>query len=369
MSDTAQNPGPAPLITALCIGREAFDRFGRILRHLVVGLVDQAVNVQLIGSDARIETLGMGPVKTVTHKPIVWPVGYRRIVQVAEMVSAQPPTTVHALSAESYRLAAALADAFDADLVFQVTAQADCEGVAQVGSDRVGKFLAFSDPLRTALETQLGIASDRIALVRPGLLASKSVACYSGNDEVPTLVCTSPFTRSSGVERLIEALRLLRDRGCEPFVFLLGEGPKESALRRAVKDADLSPRVTFAHPAGDYVHAMRGADIFVRPSEDRAFVADGLLAMGAGLAVVTLPSVASDCFRDGETAIVCAKASAECLAEAIERLYRDRNFARGLATAAAAYVREHHAMSGMAERTAQAYRELALSRATFRIEE
>ncbi len=87
--------------------------------------------------------------------------------------------------------------------------------------------------------------------------------------------------------------------------------------------------------------------------------------MGAGMAVVTCPSPVFDFFRHGETAVVCEKAKAQSLAAAIEQLLTDRAFAQRIATAGMKYVREHHAMSSMAEGTADAYRKLALARATF----
>jgi len=114
---------------------------------------------------------------------------------------------------------------------------------------------------------------------------------------------------------------------------------------------------------------MNSADIFVRPSMDTAIVADVLHAMGAGMAVVSVVSEICDHLRHGETAILCEKPTAELLAGALERLIVDRAEAQRLAASAMDYVRTHHPVSGMAAQTADAYRKLALARATFPIKE
>jgi glycosyltransferase involved in cell wall biosynthesis len=292
---------------------------------------------------------------------------------------------VHALSGASYRVAGAVAEAFDADLVLQVTSLADCDAIGSSMWDRLSppqaepndklespphiRFLVFTQPLLTVLEEQLKIPVERVDLVRPGVLASQNVACFADPERTVTILCTSALERGSGVDSLIGAVDILRNRGCDLLLFLLGRGRQEPSLRSMVHDRRLSSCVTMARPAGDLARAMHGADIFVRPSVDTAFSDDGLLAMGAGMAVVTLPSSVCDYYRGNETAVVCDKPTAESLAGVIEGLLNDRAEARRIAAAGMEYVRAHHAVSSMAQHTADAYRKLALARATFPIRE
>lgn len=350
---------------ALCVDAEALDRFGRVLRNLLVGLVDQAVNVRLLSCDPRIDTLTLGPVQTLVHKRLTWPIAGRRIEELLGALSTHPPRVVHAMSRLSYGVANTVAEAFDADLVLQATSRADCDAIAQRSGQRVGRILAFTQPLRTVLEEQVNIASELVELVRPGVLASQHIACFTDPNRVPTLLCLSPLERGSGVDRLIEAVAILQKRDHSLMLFVLGQGSWEHALRREIHERRLSACVTLAHPAGDLSQAMHSADVFVRPRTDTAFTENSLQAMGAGMAVVTCPSPVFDFFRHRETALVCEKPKAESLAAAIEQLLTDRAFAQRIATAGMEYVREHHAMSRMAERTADVYRKLALARATF----
>ncbi|MBU0718273.1 MAG: glycosyltransferase family 4 protein [Planctomycetes bacterium] len=369
MSDELDTPSGLSLTVVLCVDQDSFDRFGMVLRRLTVGLVDEAIPLRVVSSDDRAEKLTLGLVQTFIHEPITWPWSERRIRRVLEMLAPHHPTIVHALSSKSYRLAGAMASAYDADLILQVTSVADCDEIVRTRDQRVGAFLTFSEPLVKMLEEQGKVPPEHIELIRPGILAVKKVACFAHADRVPTVLCTSRLERHTGVDRLIEAAAMLRDRGREVLVFLLGAGSQEDTLRRMVRDRHLAAYVTFSHPLGDLMQAFQSADVFVRPSADNAFTVDALAAMGVGAAVVSLPSVVCDHLRAEETAVICEGQTAGDLAEAIESLLADPEYARMLAARGQEYVRTHHAMSGMAQRTAEVYRKLALARATFRIKE
>ena len=269
----------------------------------------------------------------------------------------------------SFRLAAALAESFDADYVAHVSAVADCDALAEQDVGQLNAVQAVSEPLVSALETQLRIASDKVSLVRLGVKASTEVACYAHPERTPSILCTSAFERNRGVNHLIEAIGLLRDRGHTALAFLLGRGSSEKQLRKMVAERKLGPWITFANPMGGLVEAMQSADIFVRPSVHTVVSAYPLQAMGAGMAVVTFASGVCDHFRHNETAIVCSEPTPKSLADGIEVLLANKQQAREMATRGVAYVREHHSMSGMAERTSALYRQLALARATFPIRE
>lgn len=369
MAVAKEQPSRHSVNAVLCVGRDAFDRFHGVFRHLLVGLIDQAVGVRILSDYARVQTLSLGPVQMVCHEPIVWPFRNRRIEQVLDAVSVQPPTTVHATSRTTYPLARAIADAYEADLFLQVNSLADCEALRRRGVERVGGFFAVSQPLATALTDQLHVPVADIVLIRPGVLAAQEPACFADPDRMPSILCLSGFERDSGVERLIEATDLLRKRDRTFMVFLLGRGPTESAIRRMIRERKLAGWVTIARPGGDLSDAMHAADLFVRPSADTILSVASVEAMGAGLACVSVPAGVGDHFRDGETALVSPDLSAKSLADAIERLLMDRDLAQRLAVGGMEYVRAHHAVSTMAQLTADAYRRLALSRATFSIQE
>ncbi len=369
VSDTMEKQDSLPIRVALCIDRDALDRFGRVLRHLLVGLIDQAVHVRILSSDPRVETLSLGPVQAVLHERMVWPVARRRLDRLLDALSQQPPTIVQPMSSFSYAVADRVAEAFDADLVLQVTSLADCEAVAELKARPVGQFLAPGRSLVRVLVDQLKIPAERVELIRPGVLAEKRIACFADPHHTATILNMSALQRNSGVDQLIEAIDLLRKRGHAMMLFLLGRGHRESAVRRLIRERKLSSIVTLAHPHGDLTQALHNADIFVRPSADTTYTADSLQAMGAGMAVVSGLNTVCDNLRGGETAVICDKLTATSLADAIEGLLTDRAGAQRIAKSGMEYVRTHHSVSGEAQRMADVYRRLALARTTLSITE
>lgn len=356
-----------PLTAVICVDHDAFDRMAPVLRHLAVGLVDQAVDVRVITSDPRLESLALGPLQTLLHQPIIWPFSRQRLEAVFDALQSRPPTTVHAVSGGSYRIAREIAAVFDSDLILQATSLMDCEAAMHIENRHADAFIAMSQPLLELLERSEEAIGGRISLVRPGVLASSEIACFASSETVPAILCTSPWEPAAGVALLLQAAHLLH-RQDEPFMlFLWGRGSHEGALRKFVRETRLSPRVIFADPLGDAANAMYDTDVFVNTSADSAFTVDGLQAMGAGVATVTYASTVYDYFRHGETALVCDPPTAESLAGALRTLIADRTYARTLATSARDYVRSHHSMSAMAVATAAIYRKAAMTHATFSI--
>lgn len=366
MSKSPDPSTPPPIVAALCIDGASIERFGSVLRRLTVGLVDQAIQVRVVSTDPRVEALSFGPVRAQVRPLIRWPLRKRRLEELAESLSQPPQTTiVHALAYESYEVAFELARLLEADLVIQVTSVADCDELLEFDAPSVPRFLVSSEALATMLEKQCNIVREAITLVRPGILIEEQAACFANDKRAPTIVCTSPFERGSGVDILIEAIHLLRQRGISLITFLMGQGSIESDLRRRVHERNLSACVVFARPLGGHEAALHHADMFVRPSADAAFSIEVLQAMAAGLVVVTFATDICDYVRDGETSVVCDARTPEAMARAIEVLIQDRASARRIATSAMAYLKTRHSISTMAERTAEAYRELALRRSTF----
>lgn len=362
----AMESSRAPNVGAvICVESEALDRFGPVLRHLFVGLVEQAVPLRLVSSDPRIQALCLGPVQAVLYPSLHWPTAGRRIERMLDALSPQPPTVVHAMSRASYRLATMIADEFDADLILEASSLTDCDAAYAGPRETPARYHAVSQALASILENQVRVASEFIEVIPPGVPVSSRVACFSQPHRVPTLLCTSRLARGSGIDRLIGVMELLTGRGHEVQLFLLADGPSESALRRQVRARDLSGCVTFAPRLDDLTPALLGADIFIRPSQDAEFSADSLQAMAAGVAVIAQINSACDHLRPGETAMVCSNTTAEALAELVEAFLRDRSEAGRIAASGMEYVRRHHGVSAMAERTASAYRKLALTGTTF----
>lgn len=339
-------------------------RFGRVLRHLVVGLIDQAVQVRLVSSDERIERFRLGPTEVVYHHPVRWPSRRRRTQEVISDLSVSPPTIVHALSSDGLQLASEVAQAVDADLVLTVSAIHDVEALETIESNRVSMLLPTSDKLAKLIAEGPFADTSRLQVVRPGILARKEPTCFVDDKRTTSIVSTAPLETWAGAAGLVESIGILRERGRDVHLFLLGSGSQESALRRIARERDLLADITMAQSAGDSAVTMIGADIFVEPFAPQAFAADALEAMAAGMAVVAVPDKINDHFKPEETCFSCANAKPETLATVIESVIAHPEAALKVAASAEAHVRTHHSVSAMAERTADLYRSLVIARST-----
>jgi len=365
----AEKSDEAPVDVALCIDGEVYSRLWNVIRHLCVGLVDLTARVRLLSSSRAAEALTLGPIQLIIHQDLVWPLRRQRTEQIIEVLSARPPTVVHAISRGSFRVAQSVAQAFDIELVLQVTAAKDVKALDRVDGQRVQHVVAASRPLVDLVERSGRVRPEAVSLIRPGALRSEQPTCFRQPGARATLLCTTDFEEHSGVDELIRAVRILRDRGYELLTFLLGQGRRERKLRELAQAQKVSPWITFARPKADLVSIMSGADIFVRPAAEWAINCNSLLAMATGTVVVTCSGGVTDHCLDGRTAIVCSEPDPESLADGIERLLRDHTYARTLASAGIAHIKEYHPLSTMAEQTLALYQRLALRRKTFAIQE
>ncbi len=353
-----------PVEAVLCIDRPVYSRLWEVIRHLCVGLVDSNARLRLLSSCREVESLTLGPIRTMLHAEPNWPFHRQRLRQIVDALSDQKPTVVHALSGGTYPFGQALARAFDVDLVVHVTAVDDVRALPRLGGRGVQHVVAASGPLRDLVCRDRTTAAEAVSLIRPGMLRSDSPTCFARAGNVPTLQCTAELAPGSGAEQLLHAVRILVDRGYEFLAFFAGGGGAESELRKLVRRQKISPAVTFARPREDTGNVLSGADIWVCPAPELAITSRSLQAMATGTAVVTCAGGVTDHCIDGHTAVVCPHGEPKALADGIERLLADREYALALAVAGMAHMKEHHAVSTMAEQVMNLYQQLRFRRRT-----
>ncbi len=361
------DPNQRPIHVAICIDSSVYSRYRAVLRHLCVGLSDLIAGIRIVTPTKEATALNLGPVQAVIHEEIRWPFRKQRTKDIIAKLSSKPPTIIHAMSAGSYGNSESLANAFDIEIVYQVTAYEDVFALAESQFTGMKHVICASEPLREACLSQCRLSPEDVTLVRPGVVCAKEPTCYRVADRVPTILATASFEPDSGVDQLIRAIALVKGKNHEMLAFLLGRGPEEDQLRQVAARLNLSSSVIFAQPEGDILQAMVGADIFVIPSAEKSISARSLQAMGQGMAVIAVDGGVSDAYLADETAIVARAATAPDLAAAIERLLIDRDFARRIAANAIAHMKDRHTMSRMADQTAEIYHKLVLRKTTLKM--
>ncbi len=150
-----------------------------------------------------------------------------------------------------------------------------------------------------------------------------------------------------GLMYLIEAVRLLRERGLAVSLEIIGEGPLRASLEQQVKTAGLSDSVMLrgAQPQAEVQRALEWTAMLVLPS---IVTTDGTMegvpvslmeAMASGVPIVaTRTGAISELVQNCVTGLLVEPRNASALADAIAQLLDDRMFGQRLADAARDHV-------------------------------
>ena len=185
-----------------------------------------------------------------------------------------------------------------------------------------------------------------------------------GDHDPPRVLYVGLLTPRKGLLDLLEASRLLRERGVPHEMWLLGgtpdEGPAAEAEVRAALDGSeklLGTRAPEQMPA-----EFAAADLFCLPSWWEAMPLSVLEAMAAGLPVVaTDVGDVGRAIADGVTGYVVPVRNPEKLADALEPLLVDREQRRRMGAAGRARVVQMFSGEVTAASVSALYRELASS--------
>lgn len=208
-------------------------------------------------------------------------------------------------------------------------------------------------------------AWDRLAVVRCGVDAGRFVPATNGDRPVRAqgdplrVLCVGRLVPEKGQTLLVDAVALLRDRGVDAELTLVGDGPDRAALERRRDELGLGPRVRLAGAVGQdrILDEYRAADVFCLPSFAEGIPVVLMEALSCGLPVVTTNITGVfELVRDGESGFLVAPGRAEALADALERLSRDRDAAAAMGLAGRARVVDEFRLDRAAEELARRFR-------------
>jgi glycosyltransferase involved in cell wall biosynthesis len=210
--------------------------------------------------------------------------------------------------------------------------------------------VTISEFNRRLLADACGAATaEKIHVVRCGV----DVAAFAPGarivPEVPTFVCVASLREYKGHAVLLDAVAILRARGSNVRVVLVGNGELRAALEARVAREGLGDRVelrgALAHQ--EIPAVLRASTAMVLPSvTSRDGQMEGIPvalmeAMATGVPVIaTRLSGIPELVRDGETGLLVPERDPAALAAAMERLAADPALGVRLAGAARSVVRE-----------------------------
>jgi glycosyltransferase involved in cell wall biosynthesis len=140
------------------------------------------------------------------------------------------------------------------------------------------------------------------------------------------------LSREKGVSYLIQAVQRLKQRGCNVFSVVVGDGPLASELRAETRQRDVEDRVRFAGYQSAVASWVRASDALVLPSlsEGLPMVLAEAMALGTP-AIATRVGGIPEIIRHGETGWLIPARSPDALCDTICQMMDAPQLRRGVA--------------------------------------
>ena len=227
---------------------------------------------------------------------------------------------------------------------------------------RAGDWVVVQNPEDRAALVRLGIAPDRIALIRgSGVDAARYAPLPDPEGVTITVALVSRMLRDKGVLEAVAAIRLLRARG-QPIELLLA-GPTDPDNRNSLSPELLTsltaePGVAWLGPVADVREVWRRAAIAVLPTTYGEGVPKALLEAAACARAIVATDVPGcrEIVRPEETGMLVAAHDIEALAAAIAGLARDPGRRRAMGRAGRALIERAFTEDIVARETLALYR-------------
>lgn len=205
---------------------------------------------------------------------------------------------------------------------------------------------------------EYGFQAERIRVVPLAVLPifSKIKTSYSSSGRLE-LIYTGNWGHWKGVDDLIDSVEILKERGLDIHLTVVGSVIKSSnSYGKAIKN---NLPVTFVgHVPQDALREyLKEADVYVFPSLRDGFAVSAFEGMSAGLCLVTTRE-SSIPIQDGETGFYVKSHSPGLIADRVEYLYNHRDIVERVGRNAADCVEKNYSWERYAQNVKRVYDEL-----------
>ena len=185
--------------------------------------------------------------------------------------------------------------------------------------NKIEKIIANSEYTKN-LAISIGIDQDKIVVINPGIdpvkeLNKKSLEKVESllKIKTPRLITVSRFDKRKNHEKVVMALRNLKQLYPSIVYVCIGYGDEEENIKKLVKELDLSQQVMFFKGISEDLKncLLAKSDIFVMPSIIHKTSVEGFGIAYVEAAQYGIPSLAgkdggaSDAIENGKTGLIC----------------------------------------------------------------
>ncbi len=230
-------------------------------------------------------------------------------------------------------------------------------------------LVAVSPEVRDEL-VEMGVApASKFAVVRLGIELSERMAGAADGASLraslgipPDRFCIGWVARMSAAKQpgdVLRTVRLLRDRGVDAALILVGDGPERARLEAQARMLDLVEGVHFVgfqNDVGPWFHAF---DVLLLPSRSEGTPVSAIETLASGRPVVaTDVGGTRDVVEDGVSGFIVPLGDVAAGAERLERLALDRELRDRMGAAGQARTLERYRVPRLVADIDQLYRSL-----------
>lgn len=177
---------------------------------------------------------------------------------------------------------------------------------------------------------KVGIQRDKVVTVYNGIESTLNVLPINLNKYcvgIPVIITASRLTRIKGINYLIDALLILKNKGISFCYFCIGDGDEEKALKaQAEKYGLINREIFFMGYQNNIPEWLAACDIFVLPSLEEFHSIAILEAMRAQKAIVATDIGGNpESLRNEIDALLVPSMDTEALVKALIRLLTDND--------------------------------------------
>ncbi len=358
-NNSTETPGkvpPKPVHVCLVAGHETLRNLGPVVRHTIVGLLDEPLPVTLLCPvKADIADIPTPPVQIMGYDLTRIPFLRKRAFEaLTEQVTQAGVSLFHALDTDAAELTGKLADGIGVNYIIGAyslsrdvrTLDMHCRAVT-----------AASEPIRQRLLSSHVGPEEMIHLLRPGVHQADEATCFINPSHATAIIAGGDFSKYRPFATVLQAFAKLQNQQRDCVFFLVGDGPGETRLRHLAEKLNLMENLTFVDRQGaDALKGiLRAADIFISPTPSNRLEIELLSAMAAGVPIIDAGAKACDFIIPDETALTYQSGNIGDLSDKLAALMDNHPTSRQLAENALAYLRENHSPAKMVRQLIDLY--------------
>ncbi len=206
--------------------------------------------------------------------------------------------------------------------------------------------------------SRISVLGNAIGPAPAGGAADLSPVCSKLRPDSFKIISVGNLSPEKGFEYLIDAVRILTEKGLDIQVAIVGAGTERAALSARIRALNLSDRVWLAGSLDNPIvrKLFPLFDLFVLPSYSETFGIVFLEAMFAGLPVLGITGQGiHGLFEDGREALYAKPRDSVSLAEQIARFIQSPDLAAKLAQAGQARVLKDFMLTDLVGRIREVY--------------